>query len=116
MSSRFSPDFSERRESAEKARAALLEKFKARPTLDDPQIREREEQRKAAWDARQLRLAERKAEKEVEAKRKAIEDAARKVAAAEEQKRRLRAERLARLAARQGKDAGKDAGKTAAKP
>lgn len=107
MSSRFSPDFSERRESAEKARAALLEKFKARPTLDDPELRAREEQRKAAWDARQQRLAERKAEKEIEAKRKAIEEATRKAAAAEEQKRRLRAERLARLAARQGKAAGK---------
>jgi len=103
MSSRHSPDFAERRESAEKARAALLEKFKARPTLDDPQIREREEQRKAAWEARQQKVAERKAAKEAEAKQKAAEEATKKAAAAEEQKRRLRAERLARLAARQGK-------------
>jgi Family of unknown function (DUF6481) len=103
MTARFSPDFSERRESAEKARAALLEKFKARPTLSDPQVQEREEQRKATWEAKQRKLAERKAAKEAEAKRKAAEEATRKAAAAEEQKRRLRAERLARLAARQGK-------------
>lgn len=56
--------FAERRKTATAAKAALLEKFKARPADDDPEVMARAAARLAAAEAKeQARLAKVEAEK-----------------------------------------------------
>ena len=57
--------FSDRISAAAKAREAALEKFKARPKPDDPEMVERAAARKAAAEARAAREAERVVEREI---------------------------------------------------
>ncbi len=52
-------DFNERLTTAADAKKALLEKFKSRPTLDDPAVADRRAAREALSKAREERLAER---------------------------------------------------------
>lgn len=74
--------FEDRRAAAAEAKKALVERFKARPPADDPEVQARAAERRAIQEARDIRIAERaklKAEDEV---RRAQEDEARKAAEA----------------------------------
>ena len=115
MSGFKQPDFADRQKAAAQAKQDLLNKFRAQPGPDDPEVAKRRAEReviaanrekaKIARDARKGRGQAREAEaKEAEAARIARdkeEEAARQVAAEVEQK----AKRDARYAAR--KDRGK---------
>lgn len=82
-------DIFERRNAANEAKRALLDKFKARPPADDPAVLARQAERKAILEARAIRDAERerqKAERQArqaadKARRDAEAEAARKLAA-----------------------------------
>src|SRR5262245_59973188 len=73
--------FADRLQEAANARQAALERFKARPTLDDPEVVRRREERMAIAAAREARTVARKAAKDAEAavraEREAIERAER---------------------------------------
>lgn len=75
-------NFADRRQSAEEAKKALLEKFKARPAADDPAIQARIAERKAVAEAREKREAERREQKRLKAEQEARERAEREQAAA----------------------------------
>jgi hypothetical protein len=112
---------SERLERAAKARQAIIDKFKAQPKADDPEVIRRREEQIALAEARRVREAEKaerkrqeaealaaqkakeKAEREAAARRAAIEAVIRGEAIAAEQK----AKRDARYAARKARKAGK---------
>ena len=112
--------FNDRLERAAKARQELLEKFKARPGPDDPEVVRRNEERAVIAEARRLREAEKaerrakeaaeraereaieKAERERAARRAAIEAVIRGEALAAEQKAR-RDQRYAARKQRQSK-------------
>ena len=81
-------NFDDRLSAAAAAKQALLERFRARPSPDDPAEIERQAALKAIADARDVRNAERKAAKEAEAARLAAEEAAKRV---EEQKAAIEA-------------------------
>lgn len=98
--------FAERRQSAVEARKALLERAMAKlPDPNDPAVRARQEERKAAAEAKAQRLAERerlKREKaEAEARERAEREAAAEAAARAEAEAKETAERdmVARLLA-----------------
>ena len=57
-------DVKERLARAAEARQKALEKFKARPGPDDPEVVKRREERAAIAAAREVREAERKAERD----------------------------------------------------
>lgn len=86
--------FADRKEAAEKARKALLEKFKARPGPDDPMMLAAQEQRRAVAEARAVRQAEREAARQAELARLAAAEEARQA-----ELRRLAEEEAARIAA-----------------
>lgn len=65
--------FSERASASADAKRAVLAKFQSRPALDDPDVQARAAERKAIADARDVRMAERRAEREAEAARLAAE-------------------------------------------
>jgi Family of unknown function (DUF6481) len=102
------------------ARKAVLEKFKARPGPDDPEVKarqaaavakeaERQEKREAAKIAKQQREAEELVAKaEAAAAKKAADEASyqAEVAAAEELELKQKADRDARYAARKAKKKG----------
>ena len=90
--------FNGRREASEKAKQALLAKFKARPGPDDPERLKREAARRAIVEARDAREAARAAERAA----KAAEEAAER-AAQEEIERALEAERRAKMEAERPK-------------
>jgi hypothetical protein len=96
-------NFSDRQTTATEARKALLEKFKSRPTEDDPEVIARKAERLAILKAREEREAAKAAAKAaddaIKAKIKAERDAqeAAERAAREAQ---IEAERAAREAAR----------------
>jgi hypothetical protein len=69
-------NFDDRLSAAAAAKQALLERFRARPSPDDPAEIARQAALKAISDARDVRTAERKAAKEAEAARVAAEAAA----------------------------------------
>ena len=75
--------FSDRASASAKAKMALLEKFRAKPALDDPEVLQRQAERQAIIEAREARAAERKLTREAEAAEQARLDAVK----AEEQKR-----------------------------
>lgn len=101
-------DIFERRNAANEAKKALLERFKAKPAADDPTVLARQAERKAILDARAIREAEKARLKQEKlareaaekAERQAIAEAARlaaEAAAAEEAERR-QAEESERIA------------------
>jgi hypothetical protein len=106
-------NFDDRISAATAAKQALLERFRAKPAAGDPAWVEQQAALKAIADARDLRVAERKAAKEAEARRVAAEQAARRtqeqIAAAEAKARAAaleserKAVRDARYAARKAR-------------
>ncbi|ABI61203.1 DUF6481 family protein [Granulibacter bethesdensis] len=78
--------FNDRREAAAKAKAAMLDRFKSAPSLDDPDIKQKLEEQRIAYEAREARLAERKRLKAEEAARIAAEKAAAEKARIEEER------------------------------
>ncbi|MEP0699471.1 MAG: DUF6481 family protein, partial [Nitratireductor sp.] len=81
-------DFVQRRNDAMAAKAALLEKFKNRPSEDDPAVQARIAERKAIAEAREQRRKQREAERQAKRAEEARLKAEREAA--------LEAERLAR--------------------
>jgi len=71
--------FNERRQTADEARKALLEKFKTKP-VDDPAFQARMAERKAIAEAREQREAEKKRLKQAKAEAEARERAERQAA------------------------------------
>lgn len=94
-------DFSDRLRVAAAAKKAALERFYARPGPDDPAVREQQAARKAISDARETRIAERKATREAETERQAAEHAAKAAeqAAREAEERRAAADAAAQAMA-----------------
>ena len=81
MASNTGSTFNDRRNASLAARQAMLERFKSRASTDDPAFQAKQAELIAVAEARELRLAERKAQKEAElaaaaAARKAAEEAA----------------------------------------
>jgi hypothetical protein len=113
MSGFKEPGFADRQKAAQQARQNLLNKFRAQPGLDDPEVARRRAEREAAAAARakakeareaakaeqQRREAEAAAEAAAKLAREKEEEAARQAAIEAEQK----AKRDARYAARKGK-------------
>src|SRR5215218_6138793 len=91
-------NFGDRMNAAAAAKKAMLERFRARPSSDDPAVQEQQAARKAISDAREVRMAERAAAREAEAQRQAAEQAAK---AAEQVAREVEEQRLAAEAAAQ---------------
>jgi hypothetical protein len=107
-------NFDDRLSAAAAAKQALLERFRARPSADDPAEIARQAALQAISDARDVRAAERKAAKEAEAARVAAELAARRVQdqiAAAEAKVRAAAAEAERKAARDARYAARKARK-----
>ena len=75
MSANKIDKFTDRLSKAEAAKAAMLARFKARPGPDDPAVIARRAEMAAIEEAREKRLAERKAAKEAAARE--AEEAAR---------------------------------------
>ena len=75
--------FTDRLDTAAKARQAMLEKFRAQPKLNDPVVQERMAAQVALAKAREERIAQRTAEREAQR------------LAAEEERKRLEEERIA---------------------
>lgn len=74
-------NFADRRQSADEAKKALLEKFKARPAADDPAVQARAAERKAIAEAREKRETERREQKRLKAEQEARERTEREQAA-----------------------------------
>ena len=74
-------DVFERRNTANEAKKALLERFKAKPAADDPAVLARQAERKAILEARAIREAEKAKLKQEKQAREAIEKAEREAAA-----------------------------------
>ena len=101
-------DIFERRNAANEAKKALLERFKAKPAADDPVVLARQAERKAILEARAIRDAEKARLKQEKlareaaekAEREAIAEAARLAAeaAAAEEARRREADEAERIA------------------
>ena len=107
-------NFDDRLSAAAAAKQALLERFRARPSPDDPAEIERQAALKAIADARDVRNAERKAAKEAEAARVAAEEAAKRVqeqVAAVEAKAKAVAQEAERKALRDARYAARKARK-----
>jgi hypothetical protein len=107
-------NFDDRLSAAAAAKQALLERFRARPSTDDPAWIAQQEALKAIADARDARNAERKAAKEAEAARVAAELVAKRLAEqAEAAAAKVRAAQveIERKAARDAKYAARKARK-----
>jgi hypothetical protein len=107
-------NFDDRISAAAAAKQALLERFKARPSTDDPVWIAQQDALKAIADARDVRNAERKAAKEAEAARVAAELVAKRLAEqAETAAAKVRAAQveIERKAARDAKYAARKARK-----
>ena len=85
--------FNDRLSEAATARQAALERFRARPSADDPDVMKRREERTAIAAAREIRAAERKAVKLAEAQARAEREAVEKV----EREARERREAVAKV-------------------
>jgi hypothetical protein len=66
-------DFNDRTKNSDEAKKALLERFKARPAADDPEVLARQEERRRIIEAREIREAERRRLKEEEKARQEAE-------------------------------------------
>ena len=105
-------NFNDRMTTAANAKKAVIEKFRKMPGPDDPAVQQRQAEMKALADARDLRAAERKAEREaaaLEAKRQQEALAREKAAQAAEAAARARAEEAERKAARDARYAARKA-------
>ncbi len=105
-------NFNDRRSTSADAKKALLEKFRAKPAADDPEVQARLAERQKIAEARAARAAEREAAKQAEAARLAAEAAEAKARAereAAEAAERLAAEELERKAARDARYAARKA-------
>jgi len=94
---------SDRLEASQKAKQALLEKFRSRPGADDPEFLKRQAERRAIAEARAEREAAKEAIRKAEQERLAAEEAVRKEAeriAAEEAELKRLEEEEARAKAR----------------
>ena len=69
--------FADRAAAAAAAKRALVESFKAKPAADDPAILAKQAERRAIAEARDLRAAGRKVQKDLEDQRRIAEDVAR---------------------------------------
>ena len=67
--------FSDRLQEAADARKAMLERFRSKPSADDPDVQKRREERLRIAQAREERAAVRKAQKEAEAQARAEQEA-----------------------------------------
>ncbi|BAV49298.1 hypothetical protein MesoLj113a_06050 [Mesorhizobium sp. 113-1-2] len=74
-------DIFERRNAANEAKKALLERFKSKPAADDPAVLARQAERKAILEAREIREAEKARLKQEKLAREAVEKAEREAAA-----------------------------------
>ena len=74
-------DIFERRNAANEAKKALLERFKAKPAADDPAVLAKQAERKAILAAREIREAEKARLKQEKLAREAAEKAEREAAA-----------------------------------
>ena len=83
----FKDKFDDRAQAAAKAKAAMLERFKARPAADDPRVLAKQAERQAILEARAAREAEREQQRLADMERQA-EAAKLEAAAREEQKAR----------------------------
>jgi hypothetical protein len=90
-------DIFERRNAANEAKKALLERFKSKPAADDPAVLARQAERKAILAAREIREAEKARLKQERLAREAIEKAEREAAA---EAARIAAEEAAQAEAR----------------
>ncbi|MFD1355298.1 DUF6481 family protein, partial [Methylorubrum suomiense] len=63
--------FDDRRQTAASAREAMLARFRARPTQDDPVVQARQAERRAIAAAREERIQERETQRRLEAERQA---------------------------------------------
>jgi hypothetical protein len=101
-------DLNDRREAAENARKAMLERFKARPPADDPDVLAKQAERIAIAEAREKRRAEREAIRKAEEERLAAEKLAAELAdlqrKEEEARRRAEAEALVIAAQKAARD------------
>ena len=112
MSGYKDANFNDRRTAAANARKAMLEKFRAQPSPDDPAMIAARAARQATAEAREVRAAERRAEREAEQARKAAEAAARK-AEAEAELARKAEEAVAEAARAVGLEAERKAARDA---
>jgi hypothetical protein len=94
----FGKNFGDRMEAAAKAREAALEKFRARPSPDDPAIAAKKAEREAIVRAREARQAEKEAAKAAETAARAEQEALDRAAKAEREEREA-VERIEREAA-----------------
>ncbi len=101
--------FNERLTAAAASKAALLEKFKARPSPDSPEMLARQEQLKAVAAAREARNAEKWASRAAEVARIAAEERARAAAEAARLAEQKAAERAAAAALAREQKAARDA-------
>jgi hypothetical protein len=90
-------DIFERRNAANEAKKALLERFKSKPAADDPAVVARQAERKAILEAREIREAEKARLKQEKLAREAVEKAEREAAA---ESARLAAEEAAQAEAK----------------
>ena len=90
-------DIFERRNAANEAKKALLERFKARPAEDDPAVLARKAERQAILEAREKREAEKEKLRQERLAREAVERAEREAA---EEAARLAAEEAAQAEAK----------------
>jgi hypothetical protein len=106
--------FDERRNAAANAKKATLERYLAKPGPDDPAVIQRQAERKAVAEARELRVAERKLARAAEAARLLAEQraqAAEKSARETENAARKLAQEAERKAARDARYAARKARK-----
>jgi hypothetical protein len=83
----FGKNFGDRIEAAAKAREAALEKFRTRPSADDPELLAKKAEREAVAKAREQRQAEKEAARVAEAAQRAEAEAQDRVARAEQEER-----------------------------
>jgi hypothetical protein len=102
--------FNDRLTAAADAKKALLERFK-RPDPNDPAWVAQQEALKATAEAREARMAERKAAKEAEAIRAAAEEIARREAEKAQARAKMLAEEAERKAIRDARYAARKARK-----
>jgi hypothetical protein len=74
-------DIFERRNAANEAKKALLERFKSKPAADDPAVLAKQAERKAILEAREIREAEKARLKQEKLAREAVDKAEREAAA-----------------------------------
>ena len=87
--------FTDRATASTEAKKALLERFKAKPAPDDPEVAKRREERSAIAAAREVRMAERRRQKEIEAEQLRLEEEAQRAVEQAEREEAAKAERKA---------------------